>query len=249
MGRGAAWTARAAAVVLGAGLLAGCGASPVAVGPSGVDGLTIPTPSPSPHDFTGHVDNRWFPLVPGTRWTYRRYTPSSLDTLVATVLPTTRRIEGVPTTALRFVVRRPHGGTTFAAVRWYAQDAAGNVWWFGQRVGRGFAVDPLARRSWVAGRRDARAGLVMPAHPRRGDGFANGFAARAMERRSTVISLDASVALPRGDYHHAVELSDQSPLDPVRVLNSFYAPGIGLVAQQTTDALDIELTLVRISRP
>jgi hypothetical protein len=243
------WAARATVLVLGAGLLGGCGGSPTSVGPSGIDGLTIPTPRPAPADFASRVDNRWFPLVPGTRWTYRRYSPTSLDTVVATVLRGTRAVEGVTTTAVRFVVRHPSGGTTFAAVRWYAQDTAGNVWWFGQRVGRTFPVDPLATGSWRAGRRGARAGLLMPARPRVGDGFANGSRPGTMERRSTVVTLDASVALPKGEYHHAVETRDLSPLAPIRVVQTFFAPGVGMVVQDATDAVDVELTLVRVSRP
>jgi hypothetical protein len=240
---------RAAVLVLGAGLLGGCGGSPTPVGTAGIDGLTIPTPHPAPDDFADHVVNRWFPLAAGTRWIYRRYTPTSLDTLVATVLPGHTTVEGVATTAVRFTIRRPSGGTTFAAVRWYGEDTAGNVWWFGQRVGRTFPVDPLATASWVAGRQGAKAGLVMPAHPRVGDGFANGSEPGTMERRSTVVTVDASVALPKGEYHHAVQTRDLSPLAPIRIVQTFFAPGIGMVSQDTMEAVDTQLTLVRVSRP
>jgi hypothetical protein len=253
MTRGPAWAARAAVlalgVALGAGLLGGCGGSPAPLGPSGVDGLTIPTPHPHPADFVDRVDNRWFPLVPGTRWSYRYFTPGNLDTVFATVLPGTRAVAGVATTAVRFSIRRSSGGTTFAAVRWYAQDTAGNVWWFGQRVGRTLPLDPLATRSWRAGRRGAEAGLMMPAHPRVGDGFVNGSRPRTLERRSTVLSVDAAVALPKGHYHHAVETRDLSSLAPIRVVTTFFAPGVGLVAQDTSGTPSTELTLLRTSRP
>jgi hypothetical protein len=254
MTRGPAWAARTRVVALGAGLLGaavlgGCGGSPAPQGPSGIDGLTIPTPHPDPGDFVDRVDNRWFPLVPGTRWTYRYYTPAHVDTVLATVLPGTRAVEGVATTAVRFTLSSPSGGTAFAAVRWYAQDTAGNVWWFGQRVGRTFPVDPLAVRSWTAGRRGAEAGLMMPAHPRVGDGFFNGSRPRTMERRSTVLSVDASVALPRGGYHHAVETRDLTALAPVSSARTFFAPGVGIVDQDVAGALETELTLLRVSRP
>jgi hypothetical protein len=252
MTRGPAWAARVVALALGAGLLGGCWGSPAPVGPSGVDGLTIPTPSPDPADFADHVDNRWFPLVSGTRWTYRYHTATDHATVVATVLPGSRTVAGVATTAVRFALRRSSGGTTFAAVRWYAQDTAGNVWWFGQRVGGRFAVDPLATRSWTAGRRGAKAGLVMPARPRAGDGFVNGSRPGTMERRSVVLSVDAQVALRRGGFHHAVETRDLSALAPIRSVRTFFAPGVGIVAQDAADISDAhgsELTLLRISRP
>jgi hypothetical protein len=248
MTRRVAWAAHGALLALGAGLLIGCGAAPAPQGPTGIDGLTIPTPSPDPGDFIAGVDNPWFPLAPGSSWTYRRYTPTSLTIVVATVLPTPRRVDGVPTTAVRFVVRRPHGRTAFAAVRWYAQDLAGNVWWFGQRVGGTVSVDPLATRSWVAGRRRAEPGLLVPAHPRAGDGFDNGFERGVMERRTTVLSLDVTVALPHGPYRHTLETQDLSGMEPTLTVQSYYAPGVGLVAQQAVRASTTELTLIRFRR-
>ena len=89
----------------------------------------------------------------------------------------------------------------------------------------------------------------MAAQPRVGDGFVNGSLPGTMERRSTVVTLDASVALPRGEYHHAVETRDVSALEPLAVVQTFFSPGVGMVAQDTAAAVDTELTLVRVSRP
>ncbi len=250
MSRRWAGTARAATLAMAAALLAACGANPVAQPPTGIDGLTIPTPSPTPADFVSGVDNPWFPLVPGIRWTYSRYTPSGSDTLTATVLTRPHPVAGIDTTAVRWEVRLPSGRTPVLSVRWYAQDAAGNVWWFGQRViRRSPPVDPLATRSWTAGRSGAEAGLVVSAAPRVGDGYANGFQSHVVESHSTVLSLDATVALPTRDYRGTLTTRDLSPLEPIREVRSFYAPEIGLVAQQTTDTLSTDLSLVRVRRP
>jgi hypothetical protein len=249
MSRRRAGTARVATLVLAAALLAACGATPVAQPPTGIDGLTIPTPSPTPADFVSNVDNPWFPLVPGTRWTYSRYTPSGSDTLTATVLTRHHRVAGVDTTAVRWEVRLRSGRTPTLSVRWYAQDTAGNVWWFGQRVIRQSPrVDLLATRSWAAGRHGAEAGLAMSAAPRVGDGYVNGFEPGVVESHSTVLSVDATVALPTRDYRGTVSTRDLSPLQPVREVRSFYARDIGMVAQQTTEALSTDLSLVRVSR-
>jgi hypothetical protein len=250
MSRRRARTARAATLLLSAALLAACGASPVAQPPTGVDGLTIPTPSPTPTDFVSRVDNPWFPLVPGTRWTYSRYTPTGSDRLTATVLTRPHRVAGVDTTAVLWEARLPSGRTPSLTVRWYAQDTAGNVWWFGQRViRRSPRVDLLTTGSWAAGRSGAEAGLVVSAAPRVGDGYANGFQPRVVESHSTVASLDATVALPTRDYRGTLSTRDLSPLEPTRQVASFYARGIGLVAQQTTEALSIDLSLVSTRRP
>ena len=55
------------------------------------------------------------------------------------------------------------GRTSTLAVRWYAEDTAGNVWWFGQRVApqRTSAWTCWRPSSWAAGRNGAEAGLVV----------------------------------------------------------------------------------------
>jgi hypothetical protein len=250
MTRAAAWALRAVlpavALVVGSTVLAGCGGSPAALGPAGVDELTIPTPSPDPADFAGSATNVWFPLAPGTRWTYRQYTTSGHRLVVATALSTQHRIEGVATTAVRWQVASSSGLLT-AMVRWYAVDRAGNVWWFGQRVTRPRSrLDPLAPLSWRAGSDGAEAGLVLTATPRDGDGYANARQPQVVARRSTVATLDGTVATTSHTFHHVVVTRDLSSLAPLHSVQTFYARGLGLVAQQDTTATSASLSLVRV---
>src|SRR5690242_20252119 len=137
MTRAAAWAARAAAPMLAltivSATLTGCGASPAKVGPTGIDELTIPTPSPDPADFAGDATNPWFPLTPGMQWTYRQRGATFQRNVLAEVAAGHKEIEGVATTPVRWQVLS-HGSARTAMVRWYAVDRDGNVWWFGQRV-------------------------------------------------------------------------------------------------------------------
>ena len=249
MTRAAARTRGLAAVaaLLAAGfVLSACGASPAPVGPTGIDELTIPTPSPDPADFSPDVTNPWFPLPPGTSWTYRRAGVDGSERVVATALAGTRRIAGVETRPVRWDAVHD-GRTTPLAVRWYAQDTGGNVWWFGQRVARpGRDLDVLATRSWQAGRAGAQAGLIMAAAPRMGDGYANAYQRGVVERRSTVVSLRATASVPARTYHDAVLTRDLSRVEPVHVDQSYYAPHVGLVAQQTVATTTTELFLLRM---
>jgi hypothetical protein len=242
-----------AALLLLSGLTA-CGASPTPLGPTGIDELTVPTPTPEPADFSADVDNPWFPLAPGTTWTYQRYTVDGSERLRATALDQTRSIDGVDTRPVRWdaLCRTGptcRGGTTPLGVRWYAQDAAGNVWWFGQRLtAAGDTLDPLATRSWVAGHDGAEAGLVMAAAPRAGDGYANALQPGVVERRSTVVSLDATATLPDRSYRHTVLTQDVSGLDPVVIVRSYFARGTGLVAQGAEAGSSTQLFLLSVHR-
>jgi hypothetical protein len=253
MTRAAAWAVRAGALVVAAtlasGLLTGCGASPKKLGPTGVDELTIPTPTPDPEDFSTHVDNPWFPLVTGTRWTYRQDTVTSSTAVTAEVLPRTREIAGVATTGVRWWTG-DRGAQQVAVTRWYAVDRGGNVWWFGQQVAPDSPVlDAVARRSFEAGRDGAEAGLLVPAHPRDGDGFFNARQPRVVERRSTVLSLEATVATTTRTFRDTLVTRDLSSLEPVHTVQTYFARGVGMVAQQDTTATSTTLTLLRVRRP
>jgi hypothetical protein len=252
MMRAAARAARAGAVVaaltLGSTGLTGCGGSPASLGPAGVDELTIPTPSPDPADFPAGAENAWFPLAPGMSWTYRQFTIAGNRLVRAVVLPSGPRVDGVATTAVRWQVQTGAGLRT-ALVRWYAVDRAGNVWWLGQRVvSAGSRIDPLAPLSWRAGRHGAEAGLILTATPRVGDGYANARQPRVVARRATVATLDGTVATTTRTFHHTVVTRDLSSLAPLHTVQTFYARGLGMVAQQDETATSASLSLVRVHR-
>jgi hypothetical protein len=251
MTRAGFWALRAlaplVALTVGSAVLTGCGASPAPLGPAGVDGLTIPTSSPDPTDFDGSARNVWFPLDPGTRWTYRQYTPYGNRVVLATVLPGQRPIDGVQTTAVRWQVRA-QGEDRTAMTRWYAVDDAGNVWWFGQVVvPHGPPLDRLAPRSWRAGRDGAEAGLILTATPREGDGYLNAQQPRVVQRRSTVVSLTGTVATTRRTFRHTVVTRDLSSLAPLHTVQTYFGRGLGMVAQEDTTSISTSLSLVRMS--
>jgi len=197
-----------AALALATGLLvSGCGSASAPSPPSGVDGLVVPTPDPDPGDFVAVVDNPWLPLAPGSRWEYaeRAGAPSTL-VLTVTEGPD---VAGVPTTTL---VRASADGTIARDL--YAQDRAGNVWWFG-REGQ-----------WQAGTDGAEAGLAMPATPRFGDGFRTA-SAPGVDAVATVRELGEEVTVPLATYDRTVELERAGPTGLTRT--EVYAYGVGLV--------------------
>jgi hypothetical protein len=222
-----------AAAALGSLLLGGCGSETEKVGPTGVDGLEIPTPSPDPADFAGEIDNPWLPLAPGTRWVYESSGPEP-ETITVTVTDETRVVQGVTTTVVHDVVTGPDGEILEDTYDWFAQDTAGNVWYFGEDTteyderGR-----PDRAGSWEAGVDGAQAGIVMLAAPRVGDGYQQEQYAGEAEDRATVLSLDEAVEVALGSYESVLQVEETTPLEPGLVERKYYARGVGLVLEET----------------
>jgi hypothetical protein len=104
----------------------GCGSSgsskpPQGAGPS----------APEPARFVTRVDNPWFPLKPGTTYVYRGTKDRQPSRDVFKVTADTKVIQGVRCTSIS---DRLYKGGRLAerTTDWYAQDRAGNVWYFGE---------------------------------------------------------------------------------------------------------------------
>lgn len=223
------------------GTLAGCGSGTGVAPLAGVDALEVPTPTPDPADFVAVVDNPYLPLPVGLTLTYGPGTGVLDDEVggeVRVAVEEGPEIAGVTTTAVR---RTPAGGTTAPGAEeetldYYAQDAAGNVWWFG-RAGE-----------WRAGEGDAEPGIAMLASPRVGDGYREALAP-GVDVRTTVLSLEEEVTTPAGSFGGLV-LLEVRDAESGRVERRAYAEGLGLVAVETVvGSPDVRRGLVRVDEP
>ncbi len=208
-------------------LTSACGGAPGTIGPSGVDELTIPTPDPDPADFVAGVDNPWFPLPTGGRWTYavREEAGNPVVEVANRVTGAGPDIAGVPTTELLEVSRDEAGREVARSRSWYAQDRAGNVWVFGREAER--SSQPVASTSWRAGEGGAEAGLAMPASPRVGDGFWVERVPAGAQLRARVEAVDATLAAAGESWSNVVVLTFSVGATDGAMS---YAPGVGLVS-------------------
>jgi hypothetical protein len=201
------------------------------------DRVTRHVPHIDPADFHATVDNPFFGLEPGTRWVYR-YIDHNGHTGQKTVEATfdTRRVMGVTCIAVRGT-EAAGGQVAEASVDWYAQDIAGNVWYFGEQTTEPASVDG----SWMAGVAGAWPGIAMKGRPRLGDRYPEedrGIAEiRALAGRATV---------PVGTFAGVLVTRDTSRLEPGRAELRYYAEGVGLVLV-TTDRGD-RTELVEMTR-
>jgi hypothetical protein len=266
---------RGAVVPLLVVALAGCGtsggASPsaVAAAPSAYEAATTtpaltpsPTPVPSPTplhspaavvegaayapaidpaEFTTRIDNPYLPFVVGTTTTYE----GGGEQVVVTVTPITRQVMGVTTVAVRDRVFED-GELIEDTEDWFAQDAAGNVWYFGEETAEcegGTAIN--AEGAWTAGVDGAQPGIVMLADPRIGDEYRQEFYAGQAEDMGRVFALGESVTVPFGSFEDVLVTEDFTPLEPGHLERKSYAPGLGLIQEGPAEQPD-EVKLVSV---
>jgi hypothetical protein len=91
------------------------------------------TVSLNPTDFTTEIDNRFWPMKPGSRWIYRETDSTGAKRrVVVTVTHKTKKIaDGITARVIHDVVME--GGKPVEVTDdFYAQDRAGNIWYFGE---------------------------------------------------------------------------------------------------------------------
>ncbi len=190
---------------------------------------------PAPSHFTrGRVDNAWFPLKPGTRWSYRGADEgdATRDVVVATYR--TRVVDGV---VCRVVWDRvwAEGRLVERTRDYYAQTRSGTVWYFGERTATLDRHGEVVSRegSFESGVDGAEAGVFMTAHPRPGPSYYQEYYPDHAMDVFTVLGLDARVRTPLVSSDHALLTKETSPLEPGVVDHKYYVRDIGSVREVT----------------
>ena len=180
------------------------------------------------------MNNPWFPLEPGTTFVYTGGKDGEQGRDVVTVTGRTKRIRGVDCVA---VEDRLYAGGHLAerTTDWYAQDADGNVWYFGEATAELDETGRVTSRegSWLAGVDGARAGIFMPAHPKVGASFRQEYYKGHAEDHFQVLSLSANVMAPYTASPRALLTKEWTPLEPDTLDHKLYVRGVGLVREET----------------
>lgn len=183
--------------------------------------------------FADVIDNPYLPMIPGTTYIYRGVDDegkSVRDRVTVTNL--TAEIMGVTTTVVRdrvFV----DGELAEDTRDYFAQDKAGNVWYFGEDsrdIEDGQVVG--TEGSWRAGVDGAVPGIIMRARPGVGDAYRQEFAPEVAEDEAKVLALHESVKVPFATFGDCLQTEEFTALEPGALEHKFYAPGIGFVMSQ-----------------
>jgi hypothetical protein len=197
--------------------------------------------------FTSGVDNPLFPLKVGTTLVYTgsKDGKNALDLFAITAR--TRVVDGVET---RVVEDRLFlaGVLEERTSDYYAQDACGTVWYFGEDTAvldrRGRVVDKAG--SFLAGVDGAQPGVFMQAQPELRRKFRQEWYKGHAEDAFSAVRLSASVSVPYGSFQNALRTEERTALEPGVLDNKYYAPGIGEVVEKSIQGPRETLRLVDV---
>ncbi|MBL8859427.1 MAG: hypothetical protein JNL28_13025 [Planctomycetes bacterium] len=201
------------------------------------------------------IDHPLQPFPPAATWEYEAETEDGLETILIEVLPQTRVVMGVMCAVVRDRVFL-EGVIIEDTEDWFAQDDAGNVWYFGEFVVNyeydddGVLLGTNNDGSWEAGLdvagagSTAQPGILMWATPVAGTSYYQEFYAGEAEDMAFIVATGVTVTTPGGEtYTGCLQTLDWNPLEPDGLEYKFYAPGIGFVYEtKLHEEEDLELT-------
>jgi hypothetical protein len=205
-------------------------------------------PVPPASQFSARVDNPWYPLKPGTIYTYRGVKDGQPARDVMTVTRRTRRIAGVNCVVIedRLYLDGHLGERT---TEWYSQDKQGNVWYFGEDTAELDAAGHItsAAGTWKAGFKGARPGVFMFARPVAGRSAQQEYFQGQAEDHFQVLNLHATAKVPYVSSTQAMLTKEWTPLEPGTVDHKLYVRGIGTVLEQTVKGGDERNALISVT--
>jgi hypothetical protein len=202
-------------------------------------------------DRSTHIDNKWFPLNPGTQFLYKGFTIEHgkrvSHRVVFTVTDLTKVINGV-----RAVVAHDSdysgGKLVEAEIVFFAQDNDGTVWQLGEYPEEYENGKIAGAPAWIHGVQDARAGISMKAEPRIGaPGYSQGWApAVSFMDRGVVDQVVQKLCVPLDCYEDVLVIDETSKQEPGAHQFKYYARDVGIIrvgwkgaGEKTKETLDL----------
>jgi hypothetical protein len=202
-----------------------------------------------PANFVSVIDNPYFPLPVGRTLVYEgiKDGQSQVDTVIVT--NQTRVIEGITARMVSDV--STHNGTLLEKTfDFYAQDKQGNVWYLGEDTTAFLANGKTdTSGSWMSGVNDAEPGLIMEANPQIPDAYRQEFLAGQAEDTAWVVERGGTVTVPYGKVRNTLKTLEATRIEPGSYDLKVYAPGVGIVLEQSLSGAPEVASLVSVTGP
>ncbi|MBK5227861.1 MAG: hypothetical protein JJE05_05065 [Actinobacteria bacterium] len=184
-----------------------------------------------PADFTADIDNPYFPLVPGTRLTFREIDEEGkkLQVVVIVTRETKKIANGITARVVRDTVTKD-GEIIEDTFDWYAQDSDGNVWYMGEDTAE-FENGKIKTKkgSFEAGVDGALPGIIMPADPQPGLTYREEYYKGEAEDNGEVLSTDEMADVPFGHFDGMLLTKETITIEPDVLEYKLWAKGVGVV--------------------
>ena len=239
-----------------AALLVGCGSGGGSASSSQAGASTTPAPvttpySPSidPANFGRPIDNPYLPLRPGTVFRYRGVGDNgkTREFNKVTVTHRKKRIMGIDAVVVLdevFASGKPEERT----FDWYTQDKDGNVWYFGENSSsyeHGHWVKDDG--SWTAGVGNGKPGVIMLAHPHRGDRYRQEYSPGHAVDQAKVLGPGGRIDTPYRTISRTLLTREYSTIDK-QYEKKWYARGIGVIQEDAITKSKEHSELVGVRR-
>jgi hypothetical protein len=163
--------------------------------------------------------NPYFILEPG----YVQVLQGEGTRLVVTVLDETKNVDGVECRVVEEKESK-NGKVVERARNYFAISKRTNsVFYFGEDVGG----------AWLSGVKGARFGLIMPGLPLLRARYYQEIAPGVAMDRAEIISLNETIKTPAGEFKNCLKIEETNPLEPGNKEYKYYAPGVGLVQEES----------------
>lgn len=181
-----------------------------------------------------NIDNKYFPMVPGTQSVFEGITEEAgrevPHSIVFTVTDLTKEIAGIRT-VVAWIVDYSDGELVEAEIAFYAQDNDGNVWFMGEHPEVYENGKMVEAPTWIPGLKGAEAGITMKAKPELNQpSYAQGWGpAVNWTDRGHVVGMGEKICVPVDCYEDVLIIEEFSQSEPDAFQVKSYAPGVGNV--------------------
>lgn len=184
-----------------------------------------------PEDFTLNIDNPYWPMKPGTHWTFSEVDHDGqvfkVDIIVTPTIKTFAN--GIKAREVRDTVTLD-GAVVEDTKDWYAQDDDGNIWYFGEDTAEFENGTVVSREgSFQAYVDGALPGVVVAGKPRAGVRYREEYYKGHAEDNAEVLSTHELVEVPYGKFRNALLTRNTVTIKPDVQEFKLYAKGVGPV--------------------
>jgi len=199
-----------------------------------------------------NIDNKWWPLTPGSKLTLEGSTKEDGEvkthTIVFIVTDLTKMFGKVRARVL-YLIDISDDEVVEKELAFFAQDKFGNVWHLGELSEVYEGGDLVGGQAWFIGYpKEAKAGITVPGDPKLGTlSISQGYAPPPFNwtDRGRVSKMGQKVSVPAGNFEDVLIIEEFDALSPGGFQLKSYAPGVGVVhvgwrgADETAEVLEL----------